>query len=369
MGRRCVFGCASSRCLFPFPSSPWLRRRWLEFTHFEEGGLCANSRLCDRHFSDDSFDNLGMYTAGMACYLSLTENAIPSVYTVGTSPPVKPATRDVACQCEEDQDTPKIHRRSKAIQVRPLTKTTSSDTSDRCGGESDVPPQLTSSPLKRRWSETSESWEITVTTDDPDDPEVLSDSDYVPGDTQDAFSIEELGSACPTLYSTRKYMVYEGNLKQLFRMCPTCTRTCHIETVVVGTFVSVTQVCSHCLHKKVWKSQPHIGSIPAGNLQLSAAVAFNGASYNQIHKVLSSLRLECICPRTFFHHQRVFLHPTILLQRRAEQQQQVIEGAELSGKPITFGADSPDYVDNLQELLLEEVALNPGPYQELGDLE
>nr|XP_020508068.1 uncharacterized protein LOC109997803 [Labrus bergylta] len=369
MGRRCVFGCASSRCLFPFPSSPWLRRRWLEFTHFEEGGLCANSRLCDRHFSDDSFDNLGMYTAGMACYLSLTENAIPSVYTVGTSPPVKPATRDVACQCEEDQDTPKIHRRSKAIQVRPLTKTTSSDTSDRCGGESDVPPQLTSSPLKRRWSETSESWEITVTTDDPDDPEVLSDSDYVPGDTQDAFSIEELGSACPTLYSTRKYMVYEDNLKQLFRMCPTCTRTCHIETVVVGTFVSVTQVCSHCLHKKVWKSQPHIGSIPAGNLQLSAAVAFNGASYNQIHKVLSSLRLECICPRTFFHHQRVFLQPTILLQRRAEQQQQVIEGAELSGKPITFGADSPDYVDNLQELLLEEVALNPGPYQELGDLE
>ncbi|XP_078145017.1 uncharacterized protein LOC144542375 [Centroberyx gerrardi] len=140
-------------------------------------------------------------------------------------------------------------------------------------------------------------------------------------------------------------MVYENNLMQLFRTCPTCTRTCQIETFVVGTLLSVTQICSHYYHKKLWKSQPYIGNIPAGNLQLSAAVAFNGASYIQIHKVLSSLRLECMCPRTYFSHQRAFLQPAILWQWRAEQQQ-VIERAKQSGKPVTLGgdmrADSPD---------------------------
>lgn len=86
MGRRCVFGCANYRNLFPFPLDPCLRKKWIEFTHFEEGGLCPNSRICDRHFSEEVFDNLGMYTSGMAAHLRLSEDAIPLVYTVGASP-------------------------------------------------------------------------------------------------------------------------------------------------------------------------------------------------------------------------------------------------------------------------------------------
>lgn len=86
MVRRCVFGCSSPRTLFTFPSDPWLRKRWLEFAHLEESGIRSSSRICDRHFSDDCFNNLGLFNAGITCYLRLIENAVPSLYTVGAPP-------------------------------------------------------------------------------------------------------------------------------------------------------------------------------------------------------------------------------------------------------------------------------------------
>lgn len=83
MGRRCVFGCTLSKTLFPFPKTPWLRQRWLEFTHFEELGVFDSSRLCDRHFTPDSFPNYNSVIAGAASYFSLHQFAVPTVYTVG----------------------------------------------------------------------------------------------------------------------------------------------------------------------------------------------------------------------------------------------------------------------------------------------
>ncbi|XP_065097580.1 uncharacterized protein [Paramisgurnus dabryanus] len=130
MGRRCVFGCSNARTLFAFPTVNWLRRKWLEFVHFEEMGVHINTRVCDRHFTDDCFTNLGRFTSELVKTLTLTETAIPTLYTVGTSPPAPPLTREVGCQCNgpllknvsiqavRAQKKPKI--RSKAIQVKPL---------------------------------------------------------------------------------------------------------------------------------------------------------------------------------------------------------------------------------------------------------
>ncbi|XP_056591125.1 uncharacterized protein LOC130410458 isoform X2 [Triplophysa dalaica] len=132
MGRRCVFGCSNARTLFCFPTVNWLRRKWLEFVHFEETVVHVNMRLCDRHFSEDCFTNLGMFGAGIVKYLTLSETATPTLYTVGTSPPARPLTREVGCQCNVPlmknvsvqavvtEKKPKI--RSKAIQVRPLLR-------------------------------------------------------------------------------------------------------------------------------------------------------------------------------------------------------------------------------------------------------
>ncbi|XP_073681383.1 uncharacterized protein [Garra rufa] len=130
MVRRCVFGCSNARTLFCFPTTNWLRKKWLEFIHFEEGGICPSSRLCDRHFSDESFTNLGMVTAGITCYLTLIDTAVPTRFTVGASPPARPMTREVGCQCtptflksvavQAVRAPKKPKRRSKAIQVKPL---------------------------------------------------------------------------------------------------------------------------------------------------------------------------------------------------------------------------------------------------------
>lgn len=89
MVKRCVLGCCTHKTLFPFPKTPWLRARWLEFLHFEEGGTSESSRLCARHFSPECFTNLKQYDMGFSDFLYLIDMAIPTIYTVGPSPSVK----------------------------------------------------------------------------------------------------------------------------------------------------------------------------------------------------------------------------------------------------------------------------------------
>lgn len=83
MAKRCVFGCVPDKTLFSVPRPRWLRARWLEFLHFQEEGLTVNSRLCSRHFSPESFQNLTQYEMGFAKVLYLKNTAVPSLYTVG----------------------------------------------------------------------------------------------------------------------------------------------------------------------------------------------------------------------------------------------------------------------------------------------
>lgn len=84
-----------------------------------------------------------------------------------------------------------------------------------------------------------------------------------------------------------KYLVYEECLLELFKLCPTCSSVCKIETFVKGTFLSVTQKCLNqsCFYTRQWKSLPLLGSSPAGNLHLSAAVYYTGSSFLQTNKV------------------------------------------------------------------------------------
>ncbi len=68
-------------------------------------------------------------------------------------------------------------------------------------------------------------------------------------------------------------------------MCPVCTRACDVKTRKLGTFLSVEQRCPHCEFYRHWNSQPVLGSTPAGNLHLSAAVYLSGASFFKIERV------------------------------------------------------------------------------------
>jgi len=160
MVMRCILGCSPPQTLFPIPKVPWLRVRWLQFLHFDDGGVTENTRLCARHFTQDSFKNFRQHEMGFVKLLLLSDTAVPCVYTVGASPGAKvsdwltrsnhkhsynvllrgcemfffwcfcaapvrqPLTRDVGCQCsptpvkkstavQATRSTPKPKRRSK----------------------------------------------------------------------------------------------------------------------------------------------------------------------------------------------------------------------------------------------------------------
>ncbi|KAK7133567.1 hypothetical protein R3I94_015447 [Phoxinus phoxinus] len=132
MVMRCILGCSPPQTLFPIPKVPWLRARWLQFLHFDDGGVTENTRLCARHFTQDSFKNFRQHEMGFVKLLLLSDTAVPCVYTVGASPGAKPLTRDVGCQCsptpakkstavQATRSTPRPKRRSKAVQVKPPT--------------------------------------------------------------------------------------------------------------------------------------------------------------------------------------------------------------------------------------------------------
>ncbi|XP_042613795.1 uncharacterized protein LOC122145271 [Cyprinus carpio] len=189
---RCILGCAPPQVLFSIPKHPSLRARWLQFLHFEEGGITANSRLCARHFTEECFKNLRRYEMGLVRILYLTETAVPSVYTVGTSTNVKPLTRDVGIQCPAKTvtsigaqaafSTPKPKRRSKAVQVKPLCPSMTCSTVDL--GDNFHPLFKMSTPIKRPRMGNSAD-EINDTSSGTIKESTALDSTYKPDITQE----------------------------------------------------------------------------------------------------------------------------------------------------------------------------------------
>ncbi|KAI8485833.1 hypothetical protein Bbelb_363850, partial [Branchiostoma belcheri] len=138
--------------------------------------------------------------------------------------------------------------------------------------------------------------------------EELSDTDSDDLETEEIHLPDE--SVPPQ--EERKYLVFHSALLQLFSLCLLCgsgKQKLRLETI--GSFLSITQICTLCKHVRTWSSQPFIRNTPAGNLLISAAVLFAGAIPQQALNVFAYFRLHCISARTFFRHQRMILHLAI----------------------------------------------------------
>ncbi|XP_022101363.1 uncharacterized protein LOC110984997 isoform X2 [Acanthaster planci] len=151
-----------------------------------------------------------------------------------------------------------------------------------------------------------------------------------------------------------KYIVFEGELLKLFKKCFKCgSRKVSLTKRTVGTFLSVFQRCGACKSKETtWSSQPWLGATPAGNLLLSAAVLFAGASPSQALRMLTSMGVACISLRTFFSHQKIHLLPSVeavwaqhitevKLRLKADNQELVIGGdgrADSPGHSAKYGS-------------------------------
>ncbi|XP_078127041.1 uncharacterized protein LOC144531030 [Sander vitreus] len=140
------------------------------------------------------------------------------------------------------------------------------------------------------------------------------DSSYDPGDsiTASLYSTLKSEDSSTSTHNSKIYMVYKNCIMELFNACPVCTRACDVKTQRLGTFLSVKKWCPHCTFTRHWNSQPVLGSAPAGNLHLSAAVYLSGASFIKIEKVFKAMKLQLFRYETFRRHARSFIEPAVI---------------------------------------------------------
>ena len=135
-----------------------------------------------------------------------------------------------------------------------------------------------------------------------------------------------------------KYIVFESCLLSLFSSCPSCNQRIDPIVHTSGTFLCVTQVCENCEYHRKWESQPLIKKVPAGNLLLSAAILFAGAQPTKVLRVLDFLKCATIKPRTFYDHQKSYLHAAVsnVWSRHQSEYMEVLRAFD---EPLTIGGD------------------------------
>ncbi|XP_031172133.2 uncharacterized protein LOC116061900 isoform X1 [Sander lucioperca] len=120
---------------------------------------------------------------------------------------------------------------------------------------------------------------------------------------------------------------------------------CDVRKTIRGTFLAVDQTCHRCEFNRQWKSQPFIGSTPAGNIHLSAAVYFTGTSFIQMKKVFNAFGVRSMRYQAFGKHAKTYLEPAIVWKWKRAQQVE-LQSLSQQSKVIIGGdmrADSPGH--------------------------
>lgn len=133
--------------------------------------------------------------------------------------------------------------------------------------------------------------------------------------------------------------MFESSLDSLLEQCTQCGKKGLVSKKTLGTCILVTVTCYDCGEKRNWCSQPLSGSMPLGNLILSAAVMFSGASQIKCLHVLDFAGIENISQSTYMKIQSAYLTPTILdvWQR---QEVDMIESIEGMGRSVRLAGDA-----------------------------
>ena len=139
-------------------------------------------------------------------------------------------------------------------------------------------------------------------------------------------------------HKERKFIVFESALLQLFRVCFACLSHNVKPPIIkiVGTFISIIQICGSCGKQFHWQSQPMIGNIAAGNILLSASILFSGALQSKVMRALSICGIRTISLSTFFRHQKQFLLKTVSNVWQREEKSLI---DSLRKKKLVLGGD------------------------------
>uniref|UniRef100_A0A8C2KDZ0 Si:ch211-108c17.2 n=1 Tax=Cyprinus carpio TaxID=7962 RepID=A0A8C2KDZ0_CYPCA len=311
-GYKCYIpGCAGDvSTLHTLPTEKNCQQAWLMFI-YNRIPKQFNSKLlvCSAHFTTECFSNLGQYQAGFAHRLILKKGAIP---TILPSQPLPQAVSNVSYF---------IHFLTVGSQFRIELSTTTTAMSWPSIQPFTSTPVKAAMPAKRTRVELEEDMKIGNVSSAVIDPQ---DSTYDPAQsvTTETESSQVFATSMP-FHKDAKFIVFEKCLLSLFESCPVCTSSCNVSPRRRGTFVAIDQRCPHCDFFRQWRSQPVIGSTPVGNLQLSAAIYFSGASFLKMQKVFRAMNLKMHTYDAFRRHAKTYLEPAIIHKWNEDQNLQL----------------------------------------------
>lgn len=144
---------------------------------------------------------------------------------------------------------------------------------------------------------------------------LISDVEYSDGESQDDFdpldvSVDEVEKKTDIDYDA-KFIVYWSELEKLFTTCNICglnasiiSSRCRGSCLLVKTFCAAG-------HNFTWSSQPNVGSIFAGNVDLAAGILLTGNTYGRISELFNLLNISCLGKTLFYRLQKRLLFPII----------------------------------------------------------
>ena len=157
-----------------------------------------------------------------------------------------------------------------------------------------------------------------------------------------------------------KCIVFIKQLLQLFSKCPKCWLECQVAYYFEGTNITINQQCDDCPYIRTWQSQPKLpNGMSAGNIALSAAILFTGASPTAVIKLLNHYHCSSISYSSFLDHQRSYLFPIITKQWETQKNELI---ATLSDRPVDLAgdgrADSPGHCAKYGTYTLMDTSTN-----------
>ncbi|XP_040177724.1 uncharacterized protein LOC120909984 [Rana temporaria] len=160
------------------------------------------------------------------------------------------------------------------------------------------------------------------------------------------YNLKEAGNVA----NQNKFLVFEECLDQLLvqshcSKVPNCPgRIIGLKKVIKGSALIVYAECSQHHQFELWRSQPFVGKMPAGNLLISSAIVSSGSNFVRVKNFFSILKMHGISATTHCSNQRNFIFPTIEHHWLNERTKNIQKIAEKSVALIGDGqCDSPGF--------------------------
>ena len=108
-----------------------------------------------------------------------------------------------------------------------------------------------------------------------------------------------------------KFIAFNSCIQSLLHYCPSCgAPTDSLTQFCTGTLLTVNISCLNG-HDVKWTSQPLIAGMPAGNLNVAAAILFSGQTYQRLSHFADILKIVFISESTYYRIQYQYVFPVI----------------------------------------------------------